>query len=205
MVDHLRAGIASDRAGSSARHRRLAPRLIADEMQEYILDADVIDEIAGSGDSKQVKRLEKELAKRLEKHGDDPRFKDLSERLEKLRDKAEQGLIQSIEFVKELCKIARETVEAEKDALNEQEQKGAKAALTELFFELKDDQTPIVVERIVNDIDEIVKIVRYDGWQDSSSGQKEVQKALRKSLLKYELHKDQELFDRAYGYIREYY
>ena len=146
-----------------------------------------------------------ELAKRLKKHGNDPRFKDLSERLEKLRDKAEQGLIQSIEFVKELCKIARETVEAEKDALNEQEQKGAKAALTELFFELKDDQTPVVVERIVNDIDEIVKVVRHDGWQDSSSGQKEVQKALRKSLLKYKLHKDQELFDRAYGYIREYY
>jgi hypothetical protein len=30
-------------------------------------------------------------------------------------------------------------------------------------------------------------------------------KALRKSLLKYKLHKDQELFDRAYAYIREYY
>ena len=96
-----------------------------------------------------------ELAKRLKKHGNDPRFKDLSERLEKLRDKAEQGLIQSIEFVKELCKIARETVEAEKDALNEQEQKGAKAVLTELFIELKDDQTPVVVERIVNDIDKL--------------------------------------------------
>jgi type I restriction enzyme R subunit len=30
--------------------------------------------------------------------------------LEALRDKAEQGLITSIEFVKELCKIAKETL-----------------------------------------------------------------------------------------------
>jgi type I restriction enzyme R subunit len=186
-------------------HKNILVGGIVDEMKEYVLDAEVIEEIAGSGDPKKVKQLEKALAKRLKKHGDDPRFKDLSERLEKLRDKAEQGLIASIEFVKELCKIARETVEAEKDALTEQEQKGAKAALTELFLDLKDDQTPSVVERIVNDIDEIVKVVRFDGWQDSTPGQKEVQRALRKSLLKYKLHKDQDLFDRAYGYIREYY
>lgn len=186
-------------------HKNIHVDGIVDEMKEYVLDAEVIEEIAGSGDPKKVKGLEKEIEKRLKKSGDDPRFKDLSERLENLRDKAEQGLIQSIEFVKELCKIARETVEAEKDALTEQEQKGAKTALTELFFDLKTDQTPAVVERIVNDIDEIVKIVRFDGWQDSIAGEKAVQRALRKSLLKYKLHKDQELFDRAYGYIREYY
>jgi len=186
-------------------HKNIHVDGIVDEMKEYILDADVIDEIAGSGDPKKVKQLEKEIEKRLKKHGDDPRFTELSERLEKLRDKAERGLIASVEFVKELCKIARETVEAERDALTEQEQKGAKTALTELLLDLKTDQTPAVVERIVNDIDEIVKIVRFDGWQASTPGQKEVQKALRKSLLKYKLHKDQELFDRAYGYIREYY
>jgi type I restriction enzyme R subunit len=31
------------------------------------------------------------------------------------------------------------------------------------------------------------------------------QRALRKSLLKYKLHSDQDLFDRAYGYIVQYY
>ena len=35
--------------------------------------------------------------------------------------------------------------------------------------------------------------------------EREVQKALRKTLLKYHLHKDQDLFDRAYGYIRQYF
>jgi hypothetical protein len=32
-----------------------------------------------------------------------------------------------------------------------------------------------------------------------------VKKALRKTLWKYQLHEDQDLFDRAYAYIREYY
>lgn len=186
-------------------HKNIHVGGITDKTKEYILDADVIEEIAGGGDPKKVKELEKQLAKRLGKHGDNPKFKNLSERLEQLRDKAEQGLIQSIEFVKELCKIAKETLEAEKEELTEKEQQGAKAALTELFLNLKNDQTPAVVERIVNDIDAIVKVVRFDGWQDSNAGQKEVQKALRKSLLKYKLHKDQELFSKAYAYIEQYY
>ena len=84
-------------------------------------------------------------------------------------------------------------------------EKTPKAALTELFFELKTDQTPVVVERIVNDIDAIVRIVRFPNWQNSNSGQREVKQSLRKTLLKYKLHKDQILFERAYQYIKEYY
>ena len=77
--------------------------------------------------------------------------------------------------------------------------------MTELFLELKDDQTPAVVERIVNDIDAIVRVVRFPGWQTTTGGEREVQKSLRKSLMKYQLHKDQVLFDQAYAYIKEYY
>jgi type I restriction enzyme R subunit len=66
-------------------------------------------------------------------------------------------------------------------------------------------ETPIIVERVVNDIDEIVRVVRFDGWQSTHAGEREVKVALRKTLFKYRLHQDQELFDRAYGYIREYY
>ena len=32
-----------------------------------------------------------------------------------------------------------------------------------------------------------------------------MKKALRKTLFKYRLHQDTELFDRAYGYVRQYY
>jgi len=174
-------------------------------LDEFILDADVIENIFNNPDSKLVKQLEKILAKRFKKHGDIPVFKSLSERLEELRDKAEQGLISSIEFVKELCKIAKETLQAEKVLEEEVQDKSPKAALTELFLELKTDETPAVVERIVSDIDAIVRVVRFPGWQQSNQGEREVQKSLRKALLKYKLHKDQILFDRAYAYIKEYY
>ncbi len=175
-------------------HQNVHVEGIHDDLTEFELNADVIDDIFNNPDPKQVKKL-----------AGNPKFKDLSERLEDLRDKAEQGLIASIEFVKQLCQLARETVLAEKEALDAVEQQDAKAALTDLFLETKTDQTPAVVERIVNDIDSIVKIVRFDGWQTTTAGERTVQQSLRKALLKYKLHKDQELFDRAYGYIKEYY
>lgn len=94
---------------------------------------------------------------------------------------------------------------AEKQVDPEDERQKAKAALTELFREAKNSNTSVIVERIVTDIDEIVRIVRFPGWQQTKSGEREVQKALRKTLLKYKLHKEQELFDRAYEYIKQYY
>ncbi|WP_343330527.1 HsdR family type I site-specific deoxyribonuclease [Polaribacter staleyi] len=174
-------------------------------LDEFILDADVIEDIFNNPDPAGAKKLEKLLIKRFKKHAGDPKFKSLSERLEALRDKAEQGLITSIEFIKELCKLAKETVEAEKELETLLVEKTPKAALTDLFMELKNEETPAVVERIVTDIDAIVRIVRFPGWQKTSSGEREVQKSLRKALLKYKLHKDQILFERAYGYIKEYY
>lgn len=174
-------------------------------LEEFILDADVIEDIFNNPDPKNAKKLEKILINRFKKFGQHPTFKKLSELLEALRDKAEKGLITSIEFVKELCKIAKEAVQAEKDLEAEIQEKSPKAALSELFLELKTDQTPAVVERIVADIDAIVRVVSFPGWQKTTSGEREVQKSLRQALLKYQLHKDQLLFDRAYSYIKEYY
>lgn len=80
-----------------------------------------------------------------------------------------------------------------------------KAALTELFISIKTDRTPIIVERVVNDIDDIVKIVRFDGWQDTTAGRREVKEALRSIVMvKYKI-KDKELFDKAYKYVEQYY
>jgi type I restriction enzyme R subunit len=50
-----------------------------------------------------------------------------------------------------------------------------------------------------------VKKVLFDGWLATRAGERQVKQALRAQLLKYKLHTDQELFDRAYGYIRQYY
>lgn len=164
-----------------------------------------IDDLMNKKDPRQAQKLLKILVGRLAQHNGIVVFKKLSERLEAVRDKAEKGLINSIQFIKELCQIAKETLQAEKETESKNEQKNAKAALTELFQELKTETTPIIVERIVNDIDEIVRIVRFDGWQNSTIGEKEVRKELRKILwVKYPI-KDEELFNKAYSYIREYY
>ena len=186
-------------------HENIHVEGIHDNLEEFVMDADVIDDLFNNPDPKKIKVLEKELIKRFKRHEGNPNFKALSERLEELRDRAERGLISSIEFVKELCKLAKETLEAEKTMLSQLDRKSAKEALTDLFLETKTDQTPAVVERIVTDIDNIVKIIRFDGWQTTTAGEREVQKSLRKTLLKYKLHKDQELFERAYAYIKQYY
>jgi type I restriction enzyme R subunit len=55
-------------------------------------------------------------------------------------------LISSINFIKELCKLAKETVQAEKELYASPHEKSPKAVLTELFLELKTSETPAVVE-----------------------------------------------------------
>ena len=171
------------------------------------LDADLIDDfIQGrEGAKKRAKKIEIDLVAKILKHTDDPRFVKLGERLEELREKHEQGLITSIEFLKHLLELAHDAVKAEKEVVPVAEVDKGKAALTELFNGVKNSNTPIIVERIVKDIDDIVRIVRFDGWQDTVAGKKEVKKALRSVVsVKYKI-KDREVFDKAYKYVEQYY
>jgi type I restriction enzyme, R subunit len=134
-----------------------------------------------------------------------PKYKALAERLEDLKNRHQQGLLVSIDFLKELLELAKDVVRLEREIPVEEEINRGKAALTELFEQAKSVDTPIMVKRVVDDIDEIVRAVRFDGWQNTHAGEREVKIALRKTLFKYKLHQDTELFERAYGYIREYY
>ncbi|MCD6391909.1 MAG: type I restriction endonuclease subunit R [Planctomycetes bacterium] len=186
-------------------HENIHIETVRDDLDTLVMNPEVLDDIIKSNDPKKAKEIEIKLIARLRKHKNDPKFVALGERLEKLKERHEQGLIASIDFLKELLALAKDVVEAEKEVDPEDERTKARASLTELFEEAKTENTPIMVERIVNDIDEIVRIVRFPGWQDTKAGEREVQKALRKTLLKYKLHKEQDLFDRAYGYIRQYY
>lgn len=54
-------------------------------------------------------------------------------------------------------------------------------------------------------VDEIVRLVCFPGWQDTLAGEREIKKALRKALFKYKPHAEEELFEKAYSYIRQYY
>jgi type I restriction enzyme R subunit len=179
---------------------------VNDDLDALVLDADILDGILGDANpAKKAKEVEIKLIARLRKHAGNPKFKALGERLEKIKERHEQGLLNSLEFLKAILEIAKEVVEAENQIDPEEEQDRALAALTELFNEVKNQNTHVIVERIVADIDGIVKQVRFDGWQATAQGEREVKQALRRALLRYKLHSDQELFDKAYGYIREYY
>jgi len=188
-------------------HQNITVEAVRDDLDVLVLNAEIIDEfLSAKGDArKKSKEIEIKLIARLRKHKGNPKFQKLGERLEELRLRHEQGLIQSVEFLKLLLQLAKETLDAEKEVVPEEEQNKAKAVLSELFSSVKTENTPIIVERIVNDIDEIVKVVRFDGWQNTDAGKQEITKALRKIIyLKYRI-KDNELFDKAYKYVEMYY
>ncbi len=176
-----------------------------DDLETLVLDADLLDAVLSNPDPKNVKEIEIKVTRRLRKHLGHPKFRALSERLDALRDRSESGLLNSVEFLKQLLQLAKEVLQAEKEAPPEKDEDRGKAALTELFNEVKTAETPIIVERVVADIDEIVRLVRFPGWQGTLAGEREVKKAIRKTLFKYRLHQDEELFEKAFHYIRQYY
>jgi type I restriction enzyme R subunit len=187
-------------------HQNVHVEAIHDDLDEIVLDADLLEAVLNTPDPhKKAIEISIKVARRLRKHMHDPRFRALSERLEALKERHERGQMHSVEFLKSLLDLAKDLVQAEKETPPEEDEDRGKAALTELFEEARNQDTPVVVERIVNDIDEIVRHVRFPGWQNTSAGEREVRKALRKTLFKYKLHQDKELFDKAYGYIRQYY
>jgi type I restriction enzyme R subunit len=185
-------------------HSNVTVQAVRDDLETLVMDADVIEDLYDDPETSKV-QVEVKISVRLRRHGNDPKFVALSERLENLRLQHEQGVLASIDFLKSLLVLAKDVVEAEREVPEEEQEDRGKAALTELFETVKNTNTPVIVERVVADIDEIVRQVRFPGWQQTAAGEREVQRALRKSLLKYKLHSDQDLFDRAYGYIVQYY
>lgn len=171
------------------------------------LDAQLIEDFIAGSDAakKKAKKIEIDLVARIQAHDKDKRFIKLGERLEELREKHEQGLITSIEFLKHLLELARQAAQAEKEVVPEEEVDRGKAALTELFNGVRTANTPVIVERIVKDIDDIVRIVRFDGWQDTTAGRRTVKREVRTVIsVRYGI-KDKEVFNKAYGYIEQYY
>ena len=188
-------------------HANLDVGEVHDDMDILHMDAELIDDfIEKQRDIKKTTmKVEIDLVAKIRKYSDDPKFVQLGEKLESLREKHERGLVTSIEFLKLLLELAKEAAQAEKEVVPEEEVDKGKAALTELFNGVKNAQTPVIVERIVNDIDDIVKYVRFPDWQDTTTGKQEIKKALRSIIwIKYKI-KDKDVFDKAYQYIGQYY
>jgi type I restriction enzyme R subunit len=187
-------------------HENVHVDAVRDDLDTLVMDADLFKAaLNATNPDKKAKEVSIKLTTRLRKHTGNPKFKALAERLEDLKNRHQQGLLLSIAFLKELLELAKDVVRLERETPDEEEIDRGREALTQLFEEAKNGDTPIMVKRVVDDIDDIVRAVRFDGWQDTHAGEREVKIALRKTLFKYKLHQDTELFDRAYGYIREYY
>jgi type I restriction enzyme R subunit len=178
---------------------------IRDDIDELVMDEHAIFTLTEKEQDQRSRKLEIDLMGRL-RGNPDPKFVELGERLEKLRQDYEAGVIKAIEWLKGLLDAAKDTVKAERETgehpVTEEDNV---QALTKLFLETRPGSTPKVIQDVVEQIDKIVKATRFDGWQNSHSGPREIQKALLLTLAPFGLGKDKELFHKAYAYIEEHY
>ena len=149
------------------------------------------------------------LQARLGKHASNPKFKKIADKVDELREKMKQNLMTSIEFLKQLLEAAKELLEAEKEVSPEDNRSRAKAALTELFESVKAEsgKKNLIVENIVNDIDDqVVRVIRtFNDAFATVAGKREVRQLLRSILwVRYQI-KDNEVFEKAYNYVEQYY
>ncbi|MFE0649613.1 type I restriction endonuclease subunit R [Streptomyces sp. NPDC059534] len=176
------------------------------DLETIVLGPDVVgDLMSGTAEGVTSEDVERQITARLARHLTNPRFVALGRRLDDLRARYQDGQQSSLDFLRALLDLAKDTLRAEKEAAEVPREEQGKAALTELFEALRSDGTPVIVERIVADIDMVVRAVRFEGWQQTHGGDKEVRQALRRTLyVKYRI-RDNDVFEKAYGYVAEYY
>ncbi len=185
---------------------------IGADIEDLVVNSRIIEECLNDVNKRNrtIIEIEKMLRLRLGNPpaGGEKEFKALVDKLRELQERMAKNLEDSINFLKELLDLAKETLTIEQklsQPIDKRQQ--ARNALTELFESIKTPETPIVVENVVNDIDEkVVSIVRrFNNAFHVVSGQQEVRRELRSILwLKYKI-KDQEVFEKAYKYVEMYY
>jgi type I restriction enzyme R subunit len=174
--------------------------------ETIVLDAQTIQDLmTGKRTDVPTEEIEKQITARIARHLNNPVFVELGQRLNVLREKYSDIQQSSLDFLRELLELAKDTVAAEKAVEEVPKEDQGKAALTELFEALKTDETPIIVENIVDRIDEVVRGVRFQGWQSTIRGDQEVRQALRRTLYVQFKIRDNDVFEKALGYVREYY
>ena len=156
--------------------------------------------------------IEKRLAAQLGGGKRHPMYESLARRLDDLRKHNLAEAEGSVEFLKKILDLAKDltiAVKAEAESDLDSLTPGLLpdpniGALTQIFGEYAPTATPAIIERLVNDIDRIVREVRFLGWQESVKGDRDVRRELRLVLNKQGLTQD-EVYDRAYIYVRENY
>ena len=98
-------------------HRNIETIDIGTPLEDLVVDADVIDAVLEDEKAREKKivEVEKMLRLRLGEHKGDPNFKKFAEKLDELRERMEQNLISSIDFLKQLLALAKDLLEEEKE------------------------------------------------------------------------------------------
>jgi type I restriction enzyme R subunit len=155
--------------------------------------------------------IEARIRRRLRTSGDHDVFVALSDRLERLRRAQLDKASASVEFLRELLDLAQQVTAAEQaDDEGRLDLPGLLpdphiGALTQILEEYRPPNVPVIIEEVVAAIDEVVRQVRFTGWNETQAGDRTVRRELRLLLKRYGLPTTRDLFDRAYAYIRENY
>jgi type I restriction enzyme R subunit len=164
--------------------------------------SEVIDNIAN--------RLKKRLAG---PNGNHEVYRSIADRLDRLRERRVTQARDNLEILQAALEIAKDVTAAEKA----EDTSGAAGldllpspkigALTQIFEEYKPEGTPIMLDKVVAEIDEVVRTVSngWDGWAKTRSGDRRVRDSIRIVLSHYGLPIQGDLFDRAYSYVAENY
>ena len=118
-------------------HENTDIKRIRDDIDELVMDEHAVFTLTEKEQAKRARRLEINLMGLLRGHGD-PKFVALGERLEKLRQDYEAGVIKAIDWLKGLLDAAKDTVRLERE-LDEKvvTVEDNIQALTKLFLETR--------------------------------------------------------------------
>ena len=186
---------------------------------QTLLDDPEFAHIKREVEDKSAQQLLDSITKRLQARIDGPAgdhevWKSLAERLDNLRERSIGQAQVALDWLRDLLVAARDLTLAEK-VEDERGRAGLDAlpplmdphvgALTQIFVEYAPEDTPVLIGRIVEQVDAIARQVCHPGWVSKPASIRDVRIALRKTLKQNGLEHDGDLFDRAYAYIEQHY
>lgn len=168
----------------------------------FVSTDEIIDSIAA--------RLRRRLAG---PNGEHRAYRSIAERLDRLREMQVTKALDSITVLQRALEVARDMTLAEKA----EDETGAEGlgllpdpnigALTQIFEEYKPEGTSVVLDKVVREIDKVVREVSDDWaqWALASKGDRAVRRAIRQVLKEHGLPYAGELFSQAYAYVAANY
>ncbi len=177
-------------------------RILGNDLDKFILDEHTLFALTDEEREQRANRLEIDLRGFL-RNRNHSQFVDLGERLEKIRQNYESGTMKFLEKCKALQEIAKATRQAEYETNeNTVNQADDKEGLTKIFLKTCPELNSQLIDDIVEEIDKTVKEKRFESWQQTNRGSREIGRELMLILLK---RGKNTVHDSVYNYIKEHY